>query len=191
MHNSFKMSTKKIIIHMDLSSDLLYLDKIEENNENLKLSTFYKFQSEQIMMNKKVNVKENIQLTHSLLLVDFTCTSKAAPIVNKWEKNMPFALIPEKRTILDVNKKWQFRVFSALKILASLQYAKEIIRNVKFWNKQEFHTGFSVHWWNKHLCKALVPKQKCIFRPSHNECNSLANSILVFLMSTLTGKNYL
>ena len=53
MHNSFKISTKKEINHMDLSSGLPQLAKIEENNEILKLSTFYKFQNEQMLMNNK------------------------------------------------------------------------------------------------------------------------------------------
>ena len=43
MFNTFKISAKKEINQMYLSSDLLQLAKIEESKENLKLITFYKF----------------------------------------------------------------------------------------------------------------------------------------------------
>jgi len=38
------------------------------------------------------------------------------------------------------------------------------------------------------FARHLFRSHKCIFGPAHNERNSLADSMLVFLMSTLTGK---
>ena len=53
MRNLLKMSTKKEINHMVISCDLLQLAEIEQSHENLKMSTFCKFQSVQILMNNK------------------------------------------------------------------------------------------------------------------------------------------
>ena len=51
MSNLLKTSTKKDINYLDISSDLMQLAEIKESYENLNISTFCKFQSEQILMN--------------------------------------------------------------------------------------------------------------------------------------------
>ena len=83
MYNLFKTSTKKGFNRIDLSSDLLQLAEIEENNENLKLSTFYKFQIEQMLMSNKSPHERKYPANSFTLSCVFHLYKKAAPIMKK------------------------------------------------------------------------------------------------------------
>ena len=68
LHNTINMSKSKEINRMHFSSDFLKLAEIEENNENVKLSAFFKFRSDQILMNI-VNFNERTYPANSFTII--------------------------------------------------------------------------------------------------------------------------
>ena len=104
-YSSINAVDRKEINHLSLSSDLAELAKIEENNGNGKMSAFYKFQSEQIIMNN-ANFNERVYPENSFTVAcGFQLHNKSSNHYEKIRKNIPFILLPDKRTLFDVNQK--------------------------------------------------------------------------------------
>ena len=91
--------------HLDVSSSLLELAKVEDNDNKNELAVYYNFLSEQIVMinttfNKRVYPADSFTIACGLLLHN-NSTSRYENI----RKTLPFILLPDKRTLFDINKK--------------------------------------------------------------------------------------
>ena len=91
--------------HLDVSSSLLELAKVEDNDNKNELAVYYNFLSEQIVMinttfNKRVYPADSFTIACGLLLHN-NSTSRYENI----RKALSFILLPEKRNFFDINKK--------------------------------------------------------------------------------------
>ena len=99
-------SEKNKVDYLDMSSKLLDLANIEDdNNNNNILAAFYKFISEQILMinttfNKRMHPADSFAIACGLHL-----DNNSTYAYEMLRKKCPFILLPDKRTLFDVNQK--------------------------------------------------------------------------------------
>ena len=95
----------KPIDHMKVSENLLELAEVEENNNNQCLSVFYKFCSEQMHVINTTHNKRIYPENSFTSACDFQLHSNSSRHYEFLRKSVPFILLPDKRTLFDVNKK--------------------------------------------------------------------------------------
>jgi len=143
---------RKGINHLDISSDLIQLAKTEENNGNEKMSTFYKFQNEQIIMNNTTFVKRVYPENSFTVTCGFQLHNKSSNHYEKIRKSIPFILLPDKRTLFDINQKAAIPVncfYSSKKSCPHCNILKKISKIISESSKckickpkSKFHTNF-------------------------------------------------
>ena len=165
---------------------------IEENNEKFKISTFYKFQSEKMLMSN-ANFNERMCPANSFTVAcRFHLHINSSSHYEKTRKKLAFCLDSKKKksawceqiATISVDS-----IFSSEKSSPHFNVLKKLSEMLIFETNSFFvlvalHTD-KINLFSRHLFRRKI----CIFGLSHNECNSLADSIS-FLMLTLTGKNY-
>ena len=114
-------------------------------------------------------------------------------------KKLPFILLPDKRTLFDVSAKSAippdcfFREDTVAPHCSVLKKMHEVLpklgrNNECRTNLNEFALLFALHVDEMNIMAAHLFRNQSLFGPSHDNPNELANSMLVFLLATLTGK---
>ena len=108
--------------------------EIEESHDILNMSTFYKFQSEQILMNN-VSYSKRIYPTNSFTVAcRIHLLNKSSTQYESIRKGLHFVLIPGKRVLVDVKQKEAISVdaiFSSEKYLPHCNMLKKLSEMIK------------------------------------------------------------
>ena len=103
--DSIAINNNKYSNHIEISSNLLKLSEKEDNSGNDELSIFCKFMSEQLILincdyHQRIYPKNSFTMACGLQL-----HHNSAHRYEMIRKNLPFVLLPDKRTLLDSSNK--------------------------------------------------------------------------------------
>ena len=151
-------------------------------------------------MNNTTFVKRVYPENSFTIACGFQLHNKSSNHYEKIRKSIPFILLPDKRTLFDVNQKAAIPVdcfYSSKKSCPHCNVLKKISKIILESSeckickpKSKFYTNFmALHIDEINIQSAyLFQSKRHIFGPSHNDNNSLAKSMLMFLMTALNGK---
>ena len=194
---------KKKVDHLEISSKLLDLANIEEDNKNNNnLSAFYKFISEQLLMinttfNKRTHPADSFTIACGLHL-----HNNSTHAYEMLRKKFPFILLPDKRTLFDVNQKAAIPpncFFNDSKSSPHCVLLKNIANTMSKRNyeknatsiKNDFKLMMALHIDEISAFPRHLYRNNAMHGLSHNDPKNLAKAMLVFLLTTLTGKKWL